>query len=312
VYAYDTRDEIFEWEQTGFYLVYLIVAAFIGFYLLPKYFYANRLGLFWGWTIGIITLLYFVEELVLEPIIVGGERAEHISGFFSTLAGIVPIIFMMVAFNLLVDAYRKQKELEQLKLVVKDSELKYLKNQINPHFLFNHLNNLYAYSLEQSAKTPIIILELSTVLRYMLYDCKDDFVSLTGEIEHLENFIELNKLPLENRGDVRFHKEIQNSTFSIAPLILSVFVENAFKHSAAGLSSGIYIDIAVKCDESGKLTLTCRNNFASNRNVAGITKGLGLKNVKKRLALVYPNMHELIVSEANSEYYVELSLQLAK
>jgi LytS/YehU family sensor histidine kinase len=288
------------------------VAAFIGFYLLPKYFYANRLSLFWGLTIGIITLLYFVEELVLEPIIVGGERAEHISGFFSTLVGIVPIIFMVVAFNLLVDAYQKQKELEELKLVVKDSELKYLKNQINPHFLFNHLNNLYSYSLEQSAKTPIIILELSAVLRYMLYDCKDDYVRLKDEIEHLENFIELNKLPLENRAEIKFHKEIQSSMFSIAPLILSVFVENAFKHSAAGLSSGIYIDVAVKCDESGKLTLACRNNFATNRNVDGITKGLGLKNVKKRLALVYPNMHELSITETNSEYFVELSLQLAE
>lgn len=131
--------------------------------------------------------------------------------------------------------------------MVKDSELQFLKSQINPHFLFNNLNNLYSHAIENSPKTPSIIIELSSVLRYMLYDCKENYVSLEKEISHLKNFTELYKLQIEHRGNIQFKTDtFENSKFKIAPLILMVFIENAFKHSTSNQSDNIHITINVK------------------------------------------------------------------
>jgi Putative regulator of cell autolysis len=116
---------------------------------------------------------------------------------------------------------------------VKESELQFLKYQINPHFLFNNMNNLYAHAIENSSKTPEIILEFSAVLRYMLYECKARFVALEKEIEQLKNYINLNTLQIEGSGKVDYTINGMESGFQIAPLILMVFIENAFKHSAS-------------------------------------------------------------------------------
>lgn len=124
---------------------------------------------------------------------------------------------MIVAFKLAWDASVKQREVNELKDLIKESELQFLKSQINPHFLFNNLNNLYSYALDNSPKTPSIILELSSVLRYMLYDCKENFVPLAKEIKHLKNFTALNELQIEDRGSVRFETENLGGNYTIAP-----------------------------------------------------------------------------------------------
>ena len=140
---------------------------------------------------------------------------------------------MLSGFKFGWDALGKQQEVDELKIAVKESELQFLKTQINPHFLFNNLNNLYSYAIEQSPETPEIILELSGLLRYMLYECKEDFVPLTKEVDQLENFISLSEMQVEERGSVKFSTQNILANFKIAPLILIVFIENAFKHSTA-------------------------------------------------------------------------------
>jgi LytS/YehU family sensor histidine kinase len=211
------------------------------------------------------------------------------------------------------DTIQRQRELDELRLMVKESELSYLNSQINPHFLFNNLNNLYSYAVDQSPKTPEIILGLSGMLRYMLYDCRESTVPLTMEIEHLRNFIQLYELQIEGRGSVEFTTQNIKEDYRISPLILSVFVENAFKHSQSGQSNQIKIAISITVYSSGKLTFICQNNYHAEDHPQKVVKnGIGLENVKKRLKLLYPNLHELGIDQTSEDFFVSLKIKLSK
>jgi LytS/YehU family sensor histidine kinase len=228
------------------------------------------------------------------------------------LWGVLPVITVLSGFKFAWDALRKQQEVELLKSTIKESELKFLRSQINPHFLFNNLNNLYSYAIEFSPKTPEIILKLSSVLRYMLYECKEKYVPLTKEMEQLENFTQLYEMQIEERGEVNFSVEVNQPDYQIAPLILIVFIENAFKHSQSGQSDHIRIDIAIELSEAGELNFTCKNNFHAEANTENLAHGIGLENVRKRLQLLYPNAHKLIIEEKENQYEVYLSMQLTQ
>lgn len=310
IYSFDKHRMSFHFTNLIFFSCYLLVALFISYVLVPKFFYTKKLIIFWSLILAILIAVYYIEEYVLEPLLVGGDRAEHISSMYYTLLSIFPIIFMMVGFKIAWDTVKKQQELEKMQTAINESELRFLKSQINPHFLFNNLNNLYSYALDNSPKTPSIILELSSVLRYMLYDCKEDFVPLQKEIQHLKNFTALNELQIENRGKVSFNTQNTNGSFKIAPLILMVFIENAFKHSTASQSDLIKIDIDLNI-ENNKLNFVCKNSFLENTNTQSLSKGIGLENVRKRLELLYPEAHELNITKNNNYYIVNLTLNLS-
>lgn len=144
----------------------------------------------------------------------------------------------------------------------------------------------------------------------MLYDCKEKFVALTKEIEHLKNFTKLNQLQIEERGKVSFNTENIRAGYVIAPLILTVFIENAFKHSTASQSRDIIIDIAVDVSDTGELDFKCKNSFRPVTNTDNLSKGIGLENVRKRLQLLYPNAHQLEIRDDENVYSVHLRMQL--
>ena len=222
----------------------------------------------------------------------------------------MPVITILTGFKFGWDALVKQREVDELKSIVKESELQFLKSQINPHFLFNNLNNLYAYAVEQSPKTPGIILELSGVLRYMLYECREKYVPLKKEIEQLNNFIQLNELQIEDRGKVSFIAENIKETYQIAPLILMVFVENAFKHSTASQSDNIIINVAITLSDNGILDFVCENSYHKEKNTESLARGIGLENVVKRLELLYPDAHHLGIYDENNFYKVHFPLSV--
>jgi len=155
-------------------------------------------------------------------------------------------------------------------------------------------------------------LELSSVLRYMLYECREKFVPLTKEIEQLENFTMLYQLQIEERGEVHFSAPHIPSGFRIAPLILIVFIENAFKHSQAGQSENIFIDIKIAVSDDGRLDFYSKNNFKPVTNIESLSRGIGLENVRKRLELIYPQAYQLDIREDESLFEVHLNIQLKK
>ncbi len=309
-YSFDrNQPEIQEFKVMAF-LNYALGAFIINYILLPKLFYKKKYLYFLLSVIVVITTIIYVEEFVLEKIYYPKTRGTKFLGIIYSLLDVMPVITILTGFKFGWDASNKQLQVEALQSSVKESELQYLKSQINPHFLFNNLNNLYSYAIEQSPKTPSIILELSSVLRYMLYDCKEDYVSLSKEIEHLRNFTKLNELQIEERGQVNFITENLQPDYRIAPLILTVFVENAFKHSTASQSDNIKIDISIKVNGNGILKFVCTNTYHKMGNTESLSKGIGLKNVKKRLGILYPNAHEIDINDKNEIYKVSLKMQL--
>ncbi len=310
-YAFDKRLPGFEWHQILFFLNFAIAGLVINYVLLPLFLYKGKYVKFAIYTALVVAMVILIEEALLEPIFYADTRGRRFSNLFYNLLNTLPTLTILVGFKFAWDALKKQKEVQQLKNSVKESELQFLKSQINPHFLFNNMNNLYAHAIEQSPKTPEIILELSAVLRYMLYECKAKYVSLDKEIDQLKNYINLNALQIEGRGnvDLRIDQNIPSS-FKIAPLILMVFIENAFKHSASSQTENIDITITLEVDDEGVLHFDCTNTYNSQSNVEGLTHGIGLENVKKRLNLIYPEHHKLHIHSEDELYSVKLAITL--
>jgi hypothetical protein len=296
----------------AFFLNYAVAAFIINYWLLPRFFYRKQYLTFSLWFLAIVALVIFVEETFLESIYFPGRRADTFPGVLFTSVQVLPVIIILVGFKFAWDAVNKQGEVEKLQAAVQESELQFLKSQINPHFLFNNLNNLYSYAIENSPKTPTIILELSSVLRYMLYECKEKYVPLSKELEQLENFTQLYELQIEERGEVNFVTHPIPGGYQIAPLILIVFIENAFKHSQASQSDNIAIDIEIKVSAEGQLDFYCANSFQPTSNTDKLAQGIGLENVRKRLELIYPNAHRLDIRETDNRYEVHLTIQLNK
>ena len=309
-YSFDREQPQIQVYQVVFFLNYAFGVLLINFVLLPRYFYKKRYIHFLVGIVLVITLVLVVEELVLEQIYFPDTRGADFQNVFYLLLDVLPIITILSGFKFAWDAITKQREVEKLTELMQQSELSFLKSQINPHFLFNNLNNLYSYALENSPKTPKIILELSSVLRYMLYECQEKYVPLSNELRQLENFIRLNELQIEERGKVNYSFVDVGQGFRIAPLILLVFVENAFKHSTENQSEEITIDIQVNLNTEGVLNFSCTNSYINSPNKDALTEGIGLQNVKKRLDLIYPDAYSLQIEELPKLYKVELSLDL--
>lgn len=293
-----------------FYLNYVIAALFVSYYALPKLLYHKKYLAFSLVVAVVLAVVIFLEEAVLEQIYFPTTRGAHFPGVFFNLVGALPTIGILTGFKFAWDAIVQRRRLEELETAVVESELQFLKSQINPHFLFNNLNNLYAHALEKSSKTPEIILELSGVLRYMLYECREEFVPLRKEVEQLENFINLSELQIEGRGEIVFDASLPTKAFEVAPLILTVFVENAIKHSASSMNDEIFIRVHLSCDEDGVMEFTCSNTYSEVSNTEELSKGIGLENVQKRLNLLYSKAHELNIHSDGSAYHVKLKLWL--
>lgn len=306
---YDRHAVAISVSKILFFINYVIAALFICYYLLPRFFYKKNYKPFFLSVTVIIAIVVIIEELVLEKIFFPGTIRASSTAIIPSILDVLPIIVILVGFKFGWDAQQKQSELEQLNTAMAESRLQFLKSQINPHFLFNNLNNLYAYALENSPKTPKIILELSSLLRYMLYDCKEQFVLLEKEIQCLRDFIQLQELQIEDRGDIQFTVSGQANSYFIAPLILMVFVENCFKHSASSQSENIYIDIDLAIQD-GLLVLQCENNFSPNSNTQELSRGIGLENVQSRLDLMYPKAHQLAITSEGNMFKVRLELKL--
>jgi hypothetical protein len=188
------------------------------------------------------------------------------------------------------------------------AELKLLKAQIHPHFLFNTLNNIYSFSLKGSSKTPEMIARLSSLLSYILYDCKNNEVLLSKEIEVMKNYIDLEKERYGNRLEISVNIEGDIEGKFIAPLLLLPFIENAFKHGTSEQlgKSWLSMDLSVKQN-----VLQCKIVNSKNESSSFGTKGIGIENVQKRLSYLYNNGHELKLNDEGNFFVVSLRLELA-
>lgn len=216
-------------------------------------------------------------------------------------------IFLSTVYKFTVDWFFNEKEKTELERQSLTAELAFLKSQINPHFLFNSLNNIYSLAYLKSDSTPDAILRLSEIMRYMLYESNDNRVSLEKEITYLKSFIDLQKLRFKGNAHVILEVEGQIANQKIVPLILISFVENAFKHGlATDKENPIHINISVFEDN---MLFTIKNK-KSNSLQKDQTGGIGMINVVRRLDLTYPEKYKLSVENKENEYFSELYLNL--
>lgn len=295
-----------------FALNYFLAILLINYRLLPQYFYRKRYGAFLLLSLLALVGAIIIEEFVLEQVFFpGSRRAGNFLGFLPTLLEIGPTFLFFIGFKLAWDNLRNQSALERVEKEKVESQLQFLKSQLHPHFLFNNLNNLYAYAQEGSPKTPEIIMHLSAIMRYMLYESRENLVPLEKELKYLEDFIQLQELQMEGRGQVEYLVTGDARAKRIAPMILIAFIENSYKHSLASLAEDIRIKIKVEIRED-ELHFECANTFAETANTSGeyLNKGIGLENVRKRLELQYPGKHRLETDVKDNVYLVRLRLEL--
>jgi LytS/YehU family sensor histidine kinase len=219
----------------------------------------------------------------------------------TTTAGITSFIVLFKHW------LHKQQEWMQAEKEKVIAELQLLKAQVHPHFLFNTLNNIYSFSVEHSPKTPALILKLSSMLSYILYECNEEKVMLAKEIEIMKNYVDLEKERYGNRIDISWSVEGELENKYIAPLLFLPFIENAFKHGISDQIENPWLsfDMVVGPDKLKCKIVNSKNDF----NCLDIRTGIGIENVRKRLAFIYPFDHELKLTDEGNFFVVSLLLK---
>ena len=229
----------------------------------------------------------------------------HVRMIYNVFGAVLLVLLFGTALKLARDSFSRRQE-------EKNAELKLLKAQLNPHFLFNTLNNLYGLSVVKSDKLPDLMLKLSDLLRYSLYETKEVLVPIEQEITYLKNYISLEKIRLEDKTDIEFNIDQNLTTKEIAPMLFIVFVENAFKHIGDLNDGKSSVKVSITQEENG-INFICKNTLdkteSLNHHLEKGKSGIGLQNAKKRLKLLYPNKHKLILKEENENYIVNLKLK---
>jgi len=225
------------------------------------------------------------------------------------------VVFIASAISLVQHNYRSttnnqklQNKILETQLKLKEQELRYLKMQIHPHFLFNTLNTLYGFALKKSEETPEMILKLSNLLDYLLYQVDKPFVALDDEINHIKDYVNLEKMRFCDTLDISMNFDHHQNEMQIAPMLLIPFVENSFKHGQIR-NQKLMIVINLKSTDH-ELLFSIKNSVLDNNDVD--KTGIGLTNIKKRLSLLYQDKHLLKINRNKNWYEVELCLNTSK
>ncbi len=322
-------DSTVEVEREGFVvshsplitLVFVLYEALlfllVNYVLIPKFFYSKKYLLFFASLMGAIALFGIVEEGVLEKILTPNTKGlndvtwQSIYWFYGEI--LVPLMtFMTIKF--VFDNFAQEQKLERIEQDRLTNELKLLKSQIQPHILFNSLNNLYHFALKKSDEVPGLILKLSNVLRYVLYEATDEKVPLANELAFIKDYIDLQEVQYQGRGEIScsIQEEEQQSQRRIAPFLLIPFIENSFKHSYGTKIRDVFVRVTISMEEQ-QFKLLVENNYEEDggSRESMVVGGIGLVNVRKRLQLLYPNQHDLQIINDNQKYTVNLSIELA-
>lgn len=290
--------------------------------LIPKLLFKGKRGLFIYsivflviislWLVSIALFLITFYNIITLPNAILPSRADLIilltgSYFFSLLSSV--FYFTKESHRSKEEKSIIEKEKDRLELKFKEVQLELLKEQIHPHFIFNMMNNLYALVKENAALSREVIVRLSDLLEYMLYECNAEKVELSKELTFINNYIELEKIRHDESFNVKTDFPKHVTGIKIAPLILFPFVENAFKH---GLKQSNKDFISLKLEVSSPRIQFNINNYKHDTSLAADntkkSRGLGLKNVRERLELVYQNRYDLQLSTDNNIFDVNLKI----
>lgn len=296
----------------------MLVTYFVIYFLIPKYLLKRKYKLFILYGIySIVGVSYLVVWVMLGGFVF---MTKSDIGKIPPLSWSLPyilfsvylIVFVVSTFKLLkfnYESLEKNKSLEnkilETQLQIKNQELHFLKKQIHPHFLFNTLNTIYGFALKQSKDTPEIILKLSNLLDYILYQVNKPKVFLKEEVLHIQEYIELEKIRFQDTLKVNFKSNIINGDIQVAPMLLIPFVENAFKHG--NIVNG-FLKVEVEIYLKGNQLDFSIKNTVLNNDDSESENGIGLENIQKRLDLLYKDNYDLKIERKDNWFIVNLKL----
>jgi sensor histidine kinase YesM len=265
--------------------------------LVTAFFVWVNMQLFDHWSIKLFPGFFFISYYKWWEIVL----------FFFVFISVTTLLKLSKSWFLVNRLQRQLLEIDKQRV---QAELKALKAQINPHFFFNTLNSIYSMSLDKDERLPGTVLQLSELMRYFLYESRDDLVPLSKEISVLSDYVGLQKIRSDEKLEINAEIEKNPGQQKIAPLLLITFVENAFKHGAKGSTGSAFINIKLTAAQN-----TINFRVENNKGVVDETAkedhgGLGLDNVKRRLELIYPQKHKLLIENNNKTFLVQLQLQL--
>ncbi|WP_221393794.1 sensor histidine kinase [Dyadobacter sp. NIV53] len=303
----------------GFYVVLEALAVYLNLYfLIPRFLHTKRYSVYFiSLAFTVITTALLIVCGYYASSGLTGKTLQQLYGngsncFYYFLGYALPSAFASMTLAMTIKLLknqmqqeRREQELEKVKL---ETELKFLKHQFNPHFLFNSINSIFILIRKNPQMASSALVKFSDLLRHQLYECNDQQIPLSKEINYLENFIELEKLRQSAALKVEFTAEqFYADHMAIAPFILMTFVENAFKYVSRDQQEGVSIRIQLSMD-GDLLDMTVTNTIAEPADRA--VGGIGLKNVKRRLDLIYPGEHLLLINQTDLLYTVRLQIAL--
>lgn len=290
----------------------VIPTYFIALFVVPRYLITNKWLQFVLWILA-ISVLVFVARIKWAELLQYMESGEYYripaSKLLKNIIRDYAIIALAVCIYIIGDYRRKQTLNAQLVRAKAEAEIKLLKGQLHPHFLFNSLNNIYSLALSKSDQTADSILKLTELLEYLLYRANQDKVPLIKEVELLQHYIDLETLRYGEKLKIKTEIMLHQDSVQVAPLILLPFAENCFKHGGVGSDGQFRISIKLHTTAN---TLTFYITNSKHKHNAGhpVNGGIGLENIRQRLALLYPNRHTLEIREENDKFDVRLTIKL--
>jgi len=239
----------------------------------------------------------------------GKPQPGFVTLFTNSMLNIAIWTIVLIAGKLMIDRFRVQQYVDDIARQKERAELDFLNAQFNPHFLFNSINSIYAHIDKQNATARNMLLTFSEMLRYQLYECNSSNIAIEREMNYIKNYVELQTARKDDTVGVSINIDESVKGFTIAPLLFIAFIENSFKYVGAAEEKEKRVTISFK-KRNGMLTFHCCNtkekNFVNNIE----HKGIGMSNAKRRLALLYPKKHSLLVADTNESYEVNLNIQL--
>ncbi|WP_282081114.1 sensor histidine kinase [Aquimarina algiphila] len=293
----------------------LIVVYFNYFVLLPRFLLQGKTAKYFTYTLLTLIVAGFIQRLANYKILSMFYSDLYDFGvwlpykFLQTSMIIASPLILIIGISVIWKVAELQKRAKTLENEKLQSELKYLKSQINPHFLFNTLNNIYGLSLENSEKTPELILKLSDFLSFSLYESTQKFILLEKEINLLNDFIDLEKSRFDDRVAVEVSIPENINQISIPPLILVPFVENAFKHSLKNETRIAHIFVKLEVVD-GQLIYEVKNSKPDQTIEDSSPRGIGLENIKKRLNILYDDQYKLQIEDEDESYSIVLKINV--
>jgi len=291
----------------------------IVYFLIPKYFKKRKYILFLGWLVIILALIFTVNVLYSHYVnpqfrhSIGSSLSQlNLRPHLIRLLGNPPLICgLFLSLKILKNWYLEQVKSETLAKENANAELQLLKAQVHPHFLFNTLNNIYSFSLNQSPQAGTLVKKLSGMLSYMIHECEEKLVPLEKELNLIEDYMGLEKVRYGKRLDmqVEIHGDFENRF--IAPLLMIPFVENSFKHGTSQMLQHPCIKLEITT-VGNQLFLKLSNSKPSLAQVNKQNKGIGLLNVKKRLQLLYPDHHQMNIESTDDTFIVQMQIMLSE